>query len=328
VSRYYGVATVLDPAQPLRISQSDLSAFKRDRRIWFLKTYLALRPKYERPIGPLVLGTLTHAALEKMYVDGVDPVLAFALEAEAAKEKYLESGVGGEYFPMDKWDKQCEQGRLMLEGYVEWLDETHADSEIETVAVEKHLEVDAVYLGMPVKLIGKADHIVRDRVTGETLVLDWKTTNNLERMTRQAHTTEQLPYYMTLEAATGDPHPVNGAAFTILLKTMRSARAKPPFYRREPVRYGPEPLARRQAAIHGVITDYVRVVQALHTGVPEPLTHAYPNPGVLQFDSEFEKLIDVIDTGGNVAGMIRDHYQQADPYARYAVPESSFLTDE
>jgi hypothetical protein len=325
VTRYYGFDTVLDP-NDLRISQSDLQAFKRDRRIWFLKTYMGFRPKIERPIGPLVLGTLTHSALEALYVYGADPVDAFAAEAEKAKDKYIEHGPG--YFDHNAWNKQCDQGRLMLEGYVEWLDETSADAPYRTLAVEKHLEVEAVYLGQKVRLIGKADHIVEDRFTGETLVFDWKTTNSLERMIRQAHTTEQLPYYMTLEAATGQPHKVGGAAFTVLLKSKRTVNAKPPFYQRELVRYGPGELALKQAGIHGVITDYVRVVQALNTGVPQPLVHAYPNPGVLSFDSDFNMLIDTIDHDGNVAGMLDAHYQQNDPYARYAVPESSFLTDE
>lgn len=324
MTRYYGVDTVLDPER-IKITQSDLAAFKRDRRIWFLKTYLGLRPKVESVVGPLTLGTMVHAALEADYKHGHDLIEWYVDHAKQLGELYAEEVP---YFQQDKWDKQAELGRVMLEGYQEWIDADNLDARYKTVDVEKLLEVTTTYLGSTVHLTGKADLIVEDRVTGEMLIFDWKTTANLERTIKQAHYTEQLPYYMTLLAANEPGHRVAGAAFNILLKSKRTARATPPFYHREHVRYGPIPLAARQASIDGTILDYVRTVQALNEGVDQPLRVAYANPGVISFDPGMTPLTDAMDHGERIEGLIAAQFRQIDVYARYAEPESPLLSDD
>jgi len=323
VTHYYGLDTVL-PTDRIKVTQSDLASFKRDRRMWFLKTYLGLRPVYEKVVGPLVLGTLVHAALEARYLRGEDIEEAFR---KATYEAEVEYRASAPYFNEAAWNKQAEMGRRMVEGYEQWLEEEHYDADITTVAVERLLQVETTYHGVPVVLSGKADHIVRDNLSGELLVYDWKTTNNFDRMIRQAHTTDQLPYYMTLQQTLEPSEHVSGAAFTMLLKTQRSDRAKPPFYRREVVRYTRAGLATRRAAIDGAISDYVRTALALHAGVDNPMRVAYPNPGVLAFDREFDDLNDIIDGGGNVEGMIRAHFTQVNPYARYETTPASMLDD-
>ena len=323
MTEYYGLQTVLDPNN-IKITQSDLAAFKRDRRVWFLKTYLGIRPKQEKTSGPLVLGTMVHTALEGRYRYGQDLLEAYDAAVQETHDAYI---LTEPYFSEHEWNKQAELGRIMLEGYEEWLDTEHIDSDISTFAVEKLLQVETTYHGIPVTLSGKADHIVRNNLTGELLVYDWKTTNNLERMTRQAHTTDQLPYYMTLQQALEPDEYVAGAAFTMLLKTKRSDRARPPFYRREPVRFTPEALENRQAGIGGAISDYVRVVAQLHDGAANPLRLAYANPGVMSFDRDLDPLIDIMDNGGNVPGVIAALYKQVNPYERYAEKTTSMLDD-
>lgn len=320
---YYGLPTVLDPNN-IKVTQSDLAAFKRDRRVWFLKTFLGIRPRIPSPVSPLVLGTLVHTALEARYARGEDVEEAFRA---AVLESEIEYRSESPYFNEYAWNKQAELGRRMLEGYEDWLAEEHYDADITTVAVERLLQLVVSYRGVPVTLTGKADHIVRDNLTGDLWVYDWKTTNNLERMTQQARTTDQLPFYMTLQQALAPTEYVEGAAFTMLRKTQRSDRAKPPFYTRETVRYSDEALENRRAGIDGAIDDYVRVLLELHAGVPNPLRVAYPNPGVLRFDRELDPLIDMIDNGGNVAGIIAAEYKQVSPYERYATTPASMLED-
>lgn len=318
---YFGLRTVLDPDN-IVVTQSDLAAFKRDRRLWFFRTYLGLQPIHEPVTSPLILGTLVHGALEFEY-RGTRPIMDAYEGLIRASRAYYESTTPA--FDVHGWNKQTELGRLMLEGFIEWRTTEHIDTDIRTVAVEKLLEVHTHYLGSRVTLTGKADLIVQDRLTGETLIYDFKTTNNLERTIKQAHTTEQLPYYLTLQQAIAPTEWVTGAAFYLLLKSRRTARAAPPFYHREKVGFSKAALETRRSGIHGAITDYVRVIQALHEGTPRPFMYAYPNPGVLQFDRAYDRLIDVIDSGGNVAGMIAANFKQASPYARYSM---SLLPDE
>lgn len=324
MTHYYGLDTVLNPER-IKITQSDLATFKRDRRIWFLKTYLGLRPKLETVIGPLELGTIVHAALEAEYKHGHNLLDWYHAHVKKLGEHYADTVP---YFSQEKWDKQAELGRVMLEGYRDWIIDNNLDARYKTIEVEKLLEVDTTYLGSHVHLTGKADLIVQDRVTDELLVFDWKTTANLERTIKQAHYTEQLPFYMTLLAANEPTHQVAGAAFNILLKSKRTARASPPFYHREHVRYGAIPLAARQASIDGTILDYVRTVQALNEGAPEPLRIAYANPGVISFDPGMTPLTDAMDYGERIEGLIAAQFRQIDIYARYAEPESPMLSDD
>lgn len=313
MTEYFGLRSVLDPEQ-IVITQSDLTAFKRDRRLWFLRTYLGLRPKHHATTSPLVLGSLVHAALERRYRDGEDVLAAYEEEVRAARDVSMAMT---DSFDMPGWSKQAELGRRMLEGYEEWLAAEHIDTDIRTVAVEKLLQIRAEYLGSPVLLTGKADLIVEDRLTGETLIYDFKTTANIARTIEKAHTTEQLPFYMTLQQAIAPDTWVTGAAFYLLLKSQRSARATPPFYHRERVSYSKAGLETRRSGLHGAIRDYVRVVQALNEGTTRPFEHAYPNPDVLQFDHSFDPLVSMINSGGDVRRMIADRYDQTDPYARY-----------
>lgn len=323
MTEYYGLRTVLDP-EHITITQSDLAAFKRDRRIWFLKTYLGIRARTVKTSSPLVLGTLVHAALEDRYVNGTDILVAFHNACLQAEIEYRSEDP---YFDEAGWLKQAEMGRVMLEGYEEWLDTEHIDSNITTLDIEKLVRFATVYDGVPVTLTGKVDHVVQDKLTGEILIYDWKTCADLERMTRQAHTTEQLPFYMTLQQAMDPANRVGGAAFTMLKKSKRTDRAKPPFYRRETVRYSPQALESRQDGIDGAIRDYVRVITQLHEGTNKPMRYAYPNPGVLQFDRELDPIIDVMDNGGHVGAIVTAQFSQVNPYIRYGATPTSMLED-
>lgn len=324
MTNYYGIETVLNPAL-IKITQSDLAAFKRDRRVWFLKTYLGLRPKRVQAVGPLVLGSIVHAALEARYKFGEDMMPWYQAEVQ---RQGTEFAALDPYFQWSAWHKQAEQGRIMLEGYVEWIDEGNLDVRYRQWAIEHLLQVHTEYDGTPVVLTGKADMIVRDTLTDELMVWDWKTSAQIDRTVRQAHSTEQLPFYISLLKAQEPTERIGGAAFNILLKSKRTDRAKPPFYHREFVNYDRYALAARQASIDGTIRDYVRVVNELNAGVTEPLRTAYANPGVISFDTDLNSLIDVMDTGGNVTGIIRSQYQQIDPYGRYAEPESPLLVED
>lgn len=324
MTNYYGLTTVLDPNN-IKITQSDLAAYKRDRRVWFLKTYLGIRPKTIDAIGPLTAGTMAHAALEAKYKHGEDMLPWYLDYARREYENYRKLDP---YLQQAAWDSQAELIRVVLEGYEDWIDADNLDAPWETVSVERLLEVQAMIAGHPVLLTGKVDLIMRNRFNNTQRIFDWKTTANIQRTLDQAHKTEQLPYYMTLLMALEPDTRVDGAAFNIMLKSKRTARAKPPFYKRENVGFDRAALAARQASIDGTIVDYVRTVTQLHEGVAEPLRVAYANPGVMNFDRGLNPLIDVMDTGGNVAGIIRSQYQQIDPYSRYSEPESPLLVED
>lgn len=319
---YYGVSSVLNP-DVVTVTQSDLSAFIRDRRSWFLGSYLGLRSKAFKSTGPLVLGSLIHEAMERYYAWEEDLVEAFMDEVYKAEQTLI---LADRNYSVHEWQKQAALGKRMCEGFVEWVEEHNIDSQIRVVDIEKRLEVRTSYDGVPVILTGKADMIVEDRLTGSVSIYDHKTTANLTRTIEQARTTIQLPFYMTLQEATDPGQRVSGAAYTILLKSMRQS-GRGPFYHRERVTYTPHGLAARRSQIHGAIRDYVRVVSTLHEGVKEPMEYAYPNHAAPSWsNSGYRLLAEAIDGGDDVARMIRDLYVQKDPYARYR-DEKSMIDD-
>lgn len=299
----------------LRVSQSDLGVFKGNRRDWFLGCYLGLSPRDEPVYGPLRLGTRVHAALEQYYGYGHDLVESYIDIARAERES-LEAG--GVVFDFTAWEKETDLGRIMLQGYVEWLEETGAEADLEVIGAEEKLSYTFDIDGKPVELRGKIDLRVRDTFTGQHLVVDWKTTANMDWLTAAAPTSEQLLTYMTLERLVNKDNPkfyLQGARYTMLRKHRRGDRAKPPFYGIVEVHHNETRLRNFYLQLYGVISDYVRVVEALDAGVDHRLV-AYPNPGYSKW-SPFNSVSQMMDDGSDVESMLADLFVQRDPHARY-----------
>lgn len=310
---------------PLVVTQSDLAAFKADRREWMLSSYLGLRPRHEPVYGPLRLGTRVHAALEAKYGAGQDVLTAYASIAAQELDDISASGV---VFDVRSWQNEAELGRLMLAGYEEWLDETGADAHLEVINAEEKLCYVMDIDGTPVELRGKIDLRAKDTFTNMNLVIDWKTTANMQALSAAAPTSEQLLTYMLLELLNGkdDPeHVLGGARFVMLRKVKRTGyNAKPPFYDTVEVHHNKTRLESFWTQTYGTLRDYIHVVKALDSGCDHRLV-AYPNPASSKRWSPFTQVTQMMDDGSNVKMMLDDLFQQQDPHARYAEPHSSLL---
>lgn len=147
-------------------SNSSIQAFKRCRRKWWLAYYVGWRPKEKKVVGPLALGGRVHAALEEMYRDGRHPVEAHADLVAAERTRLLEAGAD-----ISALEEDAELGRLMLEGYVEWVESEGMDAGLEVIGVEQKLTLP-LYEGQ-IHLIGKMDLRVRTSDDSRA-VLDFK----------------------------------------------------------------------------------------------------------------------------------------------------------
>lgn len=310
----------------IRCSQSDLAAFKADRREWFLSSYLGLRPKEQPVYGPLLLGTRVHAALERYYGYGHDLVNTYVEIAEKELHDLIESGV---VFDQGAWQKEADLGRIMLAGYTEWLEETGAESTIEVVNAEEKLSHLFDIDGSKIELRGKIDLRAKDTFTGMNLVIDWKTTSNMSSLTASAPHSEQLLTYMTLERLTNLSNPefyLQGARFVMLRKVRRTAAARPPFYDIVEVHHNTTRLRNFYVQLTGTMKDYLRVVQALDAGVDHRYV-AYPNPAASKRWSPYGALTQMMDDGSAVEDMIADLFVQGDPHARYTSEDHDSLLD-
>lgn len=151
----------------IRISQSESSVFRECRRKWWLGTYRGLQPREERVTGPLALGTRIHACLEAYYTDGRNPV---DVHRELIENDRLELALVER--DVTELEKEAELGRIMLEGYINWLEETGADADYEVVSAEEILTVPLPHHG--VEMVGKLDMRIRRKSDGVRLFMDHK----------------------------------------------------------------------------------------------------------------------------------------------------------
>lgn len=293
------------------ISNSELKQFKTCRRQWWLSYYRELSPKTKRLDGPLVLGTRIHDALEIYYLDGTDPVKTYIAKLDSEVSGLTEE----EAEPVLK---EGELGRIMLEGYVEWLADTGADSGLDIIAPEKILA--APLLDGAVELRGKIDMVVRRKADGALLNVDHKSALNMTDHTRTAHMDEQLLTYAVLERLTAAPEDVaGGGMFNILRKVKRTKTSTPPFYLRHEVHFNPTMLKSFWIRLHGMINDILSVRKRLDAGEDHRQV-VYPSPTKdCTWRCQFFAVCPMFDDGSDAEGYLASHYEKTDPYERYGL---------
>lgn len=309
---------------PLVITQSDLGAFTACRRAWFFGTYLGLREREPKAFGPLTLGTRVHAALEGYYGDGRDLLEVYA-ELVAEERSVLEAS--GVVFGRDEWESEAELGRIMLEGYYEWLEETGADADWEVIGAEQRLS--ALLMDGQVELRGKVDLRVKLRSSGARLVVDSKTCAHFSNVTTLAPYAPQLPTYMLLERIVypdSQDEWLQGAVYNMLRKVKRSVNSKPPYYDRMTVMHNDTYMRNFWTRINGLIKDYVSTVKALDEGVDHHYV-AYPIAGSQCRYCPFKFVCLASDDGSRVDDMINDLYVQRDPHERYEEEPANLIPD-
>ena len=314
---------------PLVVTQSDLSLFKTCRRSWYFGTYLGLRLKDQPVIGPLALGTRVHLALQLHYTDGRDLVEAYN---QIARDEY-EQLVGMKIiFDRTAWESETDLGRIMLEGYVEWVSETGADSDYEVIGAEKKLthvlKIPGPYGEVEVELRGKVDLRVRNLRNGSRLVVDHKTTAHFANLTTTADKNEQLLFYMLLERLTDPEHKhedewLQGAMLNMLRKVKRGMQSKPPYYDRLEVRKTDNDLRNYWTRLQGMLQDYVRVVQMLDNGYDHRFA-AYPTAIACGY-CPFRHPCTLTDDGSRIDDMLASLYTQRDPHERYNEEPASIM---
>ena len=323
--KYFGLESMVR-REPLVVTQSDIGAFKTCRRSWFLGSYLGLRQKEAPVIGPLTLGTRVHLAMEGYYTDGRDLVHYYNQIATEEYAKLVESEV---LFDHTAWESETDLGRIMLEGYIEWLEETGADADYEILGAEKRLTYRLKIYEVEVELRGKVDIRVRNLVTGARLVVDNKTTAHFANLTMTADKNPQLKFYMLLERLAEKATPgdwVQGAMFNMLRKVKRGASSNPPYYDRLEVRHNDHTLRNFYNQTFGTLHDYVNVVKQLDAGTDHNMV-AYPTAGAQCRYCPFRNPCLLMDDGSNVEAMIPSLYTQGDPHERYDEEPAIFLDE-
>jgi len=302
--------------KPIRISNSEIQTFKDCRRKWWLSYYRRLQPRAQKYTGPLALGTRVHAALDEYYSQGVPLLESYAKYVEIDKQALIDS-----FRDTVELDTEAELGRIMLEGYLEWVEENGIDAELEMISTEEIISMP-LFDGR-VELQGKLDMRVRRKADGVRLFRDFKTVGgSFAEFASLAHMNEQILTYMLLEAYQNkDGERCDGGIFTMLKKVKRTANAKPPFYDQIEVRHNQFTLRTFWNRIHGVIQDMLRVRDALDEG-SDPHYVAYPSPSRdCKWKCQFFAVCPLFDDGSAAEQAIEELFITDDPYSYYQTNE-------
>lgn len=296
----------------IRLSNSELQVFKDCRRKWWLTYYRRLQPKYKDMTGALAFGSRIHAALDDHYAKGIPLLKAHADLVDTDRQTLL-----AEFQDTHQLEQEAEMGRIMLEGYEQWVTENGIDAELEVISTEEQI-VAPLFNGQ-VELQGKLDMRVRRKGDGVRMFRDFKTVGgSLTDFANLAPMNEQVLTYMLLESTKkNETERSEGGIFTLLKKVKRTANARPPFYDQIEVRHNIFTMRSFWNRIHGTISDLMNVRNALDTGA-EPAYVAYPRPTRdCKWKCQFFAICPMFDDGSAAEQAISDAYEVADPYAYY-----------
>jgi hypothetical protein len=276
-------------------------------------------PKQKDYTGALALGSRIHEALDQYYSSNGEVGL---LEAHAELVKKDMTTLVAEYRDTSTLESEAELGRIMLEGYLQWIEDEGIDAELDMISTEEIIEMPM--LDGEVILQGKLDMRVRRKIDGVRMFRDFKTVGgSFSDFASQAQMNEQILTYMLLESAqnTEPGERSEGGIFTMLKKVKRTANAKPPFYEQMEVRHNIFTMRSFWQRINGTISDLMGVKKSLDAGA-DPNFVAYPRPTKdCKWKCQFYTICPLIDDGSAAEAAIEQMYVVSDPYGYYGKDE-------
>jgi len=295
-----------------------MTTFRRCRRKWWLSHYRRLIPRATYPYGsPISIGNLVHDALAAYYDPNlrIDPVHY----AQGKVNDAIENDPGYAI----EIEKEWELVQAMLMGYVEWLEETGADSDLRFLGSERKVEVP---MTENVTLISKLDAPVEQISDGAKLALEHKTVGSLTQPLEGLKIdtqllTEHLVRFLdaqakgaTVEEAYDQCH---GILYNMLRKVKRTARATPPFYGREIVPHNIHELRNHWKHVLTIANEILATTARLDMG-ENPHTVVPPSPDrSCGWQCQFFKICAMFDDNSRVEDAIEAMYEEGDPLARY-----------
>lgn len=316
-----------------RISHSELKDFQRCKRRWWLKHVRRLAPRLSTPAGALQSGTRVHEALAAYYDPGSDEDPRAALEwvLRQAHAGYMEQcgaeGVEPDQAVLDRFVKDAETERAMVEGYTEWLAESGADAHLTVIDAEQQVTVTDAQLNAelvkPFTVVGKLDARVIDETTGYRLFVDHKTVQNFTQVLPGLQADTQMLHYHLLEFLSHVGEVCDGALYNMLRKVKRTKTAKPPFFMRERIVHSRDEIESYRLRLIGLIVNIFELEARLEQ-MPEvaPAMFAQPNPTrECSWDCDFVQICTMFDDGSRVEDAIQDLYRTRDPLARYGTDQ-------
>lgn len=299
------------PGKAKRVSLSELNTYRDCRRKWYLEYHLKLKRRDKS--GALALGSNVHEALQVYY----EPDGSVQKAMERFESIYAVIRHEASDYEIDDVEKDFELGHIMLEGYFQWAEETGVDQMLEIIEPEAEIEWAMDVYGVTVILMGKRDIIARNLLTDTNVLMDHKTCQTFDDPILDLN--EQGRMYLMLQRLVGSTE-VQELLWNMLRKVKRSARAKPPFYKREELYVSEEELRRFFVRVRGMVRDLLMTEAQLADGA-DHFEFCYPRPSRdCNWKCQYRKVCPVMDQDPAAADqMLRDMFELTDPYERYDI---------
>jgi hypothetical protein len=232
----------------------------------------------------------------------------------------------GSYEPAIR--KDGELAHIMIEGYLEWLEETGNDAQLRLISSEEGVEVAFPgYDPNQVTLMAKLDGRVRRDPGNEILALEHKTVASVKAplpllqidfQLRTEHLVEFLKLIEEEGMEVAKEKRVEGVLYNMLRKVKRGPRANPPFYGREEVHRNIHELSNHWANVAAIMGEVLMAQQRLDAG-EDHQTVAYPHATRdCTWDCPFFQVCPLFDDGSDVESALGDLYVEVDPLERYS----------
>lgn len=296
----------------LVIRQSDFKLWLTDRRDFYLGVVRNLEPIAHK-VGVADIGTLVHHGMQAHYT-GKDPLaaIAYALNDELNKNPFMSKALldAGEF------------ARVIMDGYVQWLEDEALDHGLKPLRVEERLSaLIGVFAGIEVYVSGAIDLVMQDSAD-LIWIFDHKTLDTFKTILATLPNDFQGQTYDLLLKSAG----VSAAGFVHnqLRRSKRTARATGPFYNRTTVHFNDLQRQRHLWHMQGIAEEIVGRIQVLRqltpgTPVHTEAVHKFFPPMLTKDSSWKSNFLDVsilMDTDPEAAeDMLATMYQQKEKVA-------------
>lgn len=308
---------------------------RRCMRKWYLSHYRQLKPRSDRLTEPITLGNLVHEPLAQWYNTGQDPLATLVYESEMLiqeqedlmSEDLFENAISVIEQNIETVEKMRDFAKIILEGYLEWLEEEGADSYLTFVSAEEEMSVPMPVenLPEPIALLAKLDTRFIDQRSNARVFMDHKTVQNFPDREKWAHKDPQFLFYSMVEylSLSVDGQEVeegtwtDGGILNMLRKVKRTARSTPPFYKRKDVRHSTIELRNFFIRLTGEVTRILQTTEMLDKGVSHMLACPPSPTSDCSWDCRYMTLCDFMDDGSDSEGYIEASYTVTNPLERY-----------
>ena len=294
----------------IQLSNSTIRTFKRCRRQWMLHYFYRWNtaPHLVNPSTTAALGTRVHTAMEAYYGYDLDPIEAL--------DVVYQVDIFDHPLHEEVLEKEKGYAVAMVKGYVDWAAEEGIDVDLRVVATERVVSVQLPTAYGIVTLVAKLDQLVNRESDGAILFRDWKTVGTLAK-SNHLILDEQFRFYHLLLTLLNPTARVDGGLYLMLLRSKRTARAIPPFYRQDEISYNRNDVESMRLRTVEVAEDIQRTQARLEAGEDHRAV-AYPSPGDhCRWACPFTAVCPLMDDGSRWDDALRNNFVQGDPYAYY-----------